>query len=424
MDGMAIKQSKDADLEQVGLLKKGDILAVKAFCDETSSTQSKGDKDLKKRKLLAEFLQTSSGKKNDKKKKLAKEIPREKPEKKKKIQLGWKHHNNATRKYETVHLRYGGGTRSLDLPLSSDRIDIISAGSSVYFPDNECMYGNISNMRISLGDYTGKEITSENFSLENYIETRKLEKVKLFILTKEYEVDTSSDEDSDFILENPVFQDDASKRCTSESKDLKQPNDNVSKNVSDSILKLDEKDDGHDNLLGSTKERESLKEQQNKEFMESLKADQSKEKRRKLMQARAHRVPMEAKDGIKVSVRHLSLGNITYSFEPSCTCYDVYNWVGSMSVTPEYFVLSTHSKEVDPSQSETSVCNTMLYMTEKEECPPYPGDDIYFLGYGPSTSKDRDDTIVIEDEQAETVSRYVNIVMFNNILSYLTNEYL
>lgn len=405
MDGMAIKRSKDADLEQVGLVKKGDILAVKAFCDETGSTQSKEvrDKDNKKRKLLAEFLHTSGGKKNDKKKKLAKEIPKEKPEKKKKIQLGWKHHNNATRKYETVHLRYGGGTRSLDLPLSSDRLDIISAGSSVYFPDNECMYGNISSMSISLGDYTGKEITSENFSLENYIETRKLDKVKLFILTKEYEVDTSSDEGSDYILENPVFEDDAS-----ESKDLKQPDDNVSKIVSVSILKIDEKDNGDGNLMGSTKERESLKEQQNKEFMESLKADQSKERRCKLMQARADRVPKEAKDGIKVSVRHLSLGNITYSFEPSCTCYDVYNWVGSMSVTPEHFVLSTHSKEVDPSQSVTSLCNTMLYMTEKEECSPYPGDDIYFLGYGPSTSKDDDDTIIIEDEQAaipETVSR-------------------
>ena len=98
-------------------------------------------------------------------------------------------------------------------------------------------------------------------------------------------------------MENPVFQDDASKRCTSESKDLKQPNDNVSKNISDSILKLYEKDDGDGNLMGSTKERESLKEQQNKEIMESLKAGQSKERRRKFKQARADRVLKEAKDG-------------------------------------------------------------------------------------------------------------------------------
>ena len=63
----------------------------------------------------------------------------------------------------------------------------------------------------------------------------------------------------------------------------------------------------------------------------------------------------------------------------------------------------------------------MLYMTEKEECSPYPG-DIYFLGYGPSTSKDHDDTIVIEDEQAtipETVSRYVNIENTKSFLKFV-----
>ena len=71
----------------MGLLKKGDILAVKIFCDKTGSTQSKEDrdKDHKKRKLFAEFLHSCGGKKNDKKEETTLRDSKEKPEKKKKI---------------------------------------------------------------------------------------------------------------------------------------------------------------------------------------------------------------------------------------------------------------------------------------------------------------------------------------------------
>lgn len=153
-------------------------------------------------------------------------------------------------------------------------------------------------------------------------------------------------------------------------------------------------------LIGSSSQREELKQQQDKDFLASLAADKEKEehamklradteRKSQLQAARSARVPPEPVDGepaVHISVRHLTLGVQKRKFKETENMSAVYDWVGSLSIHPESFTLSGCGlPKLKPSQPIITLNKLVLNMTETETTPNYPEEELNFLGYGPDS---------------------------------------
>ena len=61
----------------------------------------------------------------------------------------------------------------------------------------------------------------------------------------------------------------------------------------------------------------------------------------------------------------------------------VYDWVGSLSLTPEYFTLSmAGSMDLNPALPIETVGQATLSMHECNESPPFPDETVCFHGFG------------------------------------------
>ena len=164
-------------------------------------------------------------------------------------------------------------------------------------------------------------------------------------------------------------------------------------------------DDGQDTvsdgLLGTSDGRNSLREDQDKEYLDSLRKHQEKEQAKKgeilhcqeefaiqesLREAREMRVPAEpdiSELHVKVSVGYIVLGVITWKFPKSGPVGTVYDWVGSLSLNPEYFTLSmVDSMDLNPALPIETVGQTTLSMHECDESLPFPDETVCFHGFG------------------------------------------
>lgn len=124
MDAAAIKMATDEDLEKLGLVRKGDVLALRAFCTE-KSIDPKEERSEKKRKLLqilkSKLPRTKCSKAN------IEDAPKAMPVKKttRKISIGWQHFDEIQNRYTLVRLNRGGGTRHISIPTDSTKDDIL-----------------------------------------------------------------------------------------------------------------------------------------------------------------------------------------------------------------------------------------------------------------------------------------------------------
>ncbi|PFX13520.1 hypothetical protein AWC38_SpisGene22385 [Stylophora pistillata] len=163
-------------------------------------------------------------------------------------------------------------------------------------------------------------------------------------------------------------------------------------------------------LLGTSDERNSSMEDQDKEYLDSLRKHQEKEQAKKeellhcqeefaiqesLREAREMRVPVELDISelyVKVSVRHITLGVITRKFPKRGHVGTVYNWVGSLSLTPKYFILSlVGSMGLDPALLIETVDQATLSLLDCDESPPSPNEVVCFHGFGaPSETSSED----------------------------------
>ena len=86
---------------------------------------------------------------------------------------------------------------------------------------------------------------------------------------------------------------------------------------------------------------------------------------------------------VKVSVRHVTMGVITRKFSKSGHVGTVYDWVGSLSLTPEYFTLSmVCSMNLNPVLPIETVDQATLSMHECDESPPFPDETVCFHEFG------------------------------------------
>lgn len=141
-------------------------------------------------------------------------------------------------------------------------------------------------------------------------------------------------------------------------------------------------------LIGSSDEREALKQEQDHSLQCSLEADRKKEEERQKKEddasrkienlerkrkSRLSRVPQEptpchSGQNITIAVKHISQGKITRTFTEKDDMRSVYNWVGSLSLEPEYFRLSlSPGVAIDPLSSLYCVKGTLLHMEATED---------------------------------------------------------
>ena len=303
-----MRMATDGDFQALGLVRRGDILALRSFVPSTDKAkEERKSKLLKLTHLLGATSRKSNAASSRGKFCPSDDYPQSPPCKKtqscKKIQIGWQHYSENEKRYVSVRLVKGGGTREISVAIQSSYVEVLRTMKEVYFPDGTSTFGDEDVMTFKVGNFKGEEV-EEQFTLAKYVAKYKLTKVRLYLLTR-----TIDNNDSELL--KPVF------------------------------------DNGHDTfsdgLLGTSAERNSLREDQDKEYLDSLRKDQEKEQAKQeellrrqeefaiqesLREAREMRVPAKpdiSEVHVKVSVRHVTLGVITRKFPKSDYVGTVYD---------------------------------------------------------------------------------------------------
>ena len=374
MDVSAIMNADDELLKNMGLIEAGDRLSVRGFCSSTSQSGKDEDSTSKKRRLLEAFWATKKGRKGLPSKKCSQ---RSQPahtgnpekEKTKKVQLGWKHFKEEEDVYVLVPLAKGGGSRQVELSLSTTKWDLLKTCKALFFPNGDSFFGKEEEMAFDLANFMnekievtvnvdGKELP---FNIKNYIEAQKVKNARLYLRSRKL-YDYSSEE------------------CDNK----------------DTLSVMDfgrvEQETG---LIGSTEERQALLLEQDLAFQESLATDRQKriqleneanesKRKERLQHARAARIiPEPDANFVTVKVRHLSIGVCSRRFPAKAKISAVYDWAGSLSPDTENFTLCDPLGEILLPSAEISDRCTIT-MVKASQTPPLSDSDneIQFQGFG------------------------------------------
>ena len=146
MDFSAVTTATDNQLRELGVLRRGDLLSLQGFVKQKLKGENR---DEKKRKLL-DLLK---GKGKPKKKKAEDKTGtgsgatcsnKSKEKSQRKIQLGWLHFDPSQKRYVSVRLLKGGGTRTVSVEVNSNVQDLVKIGKSIFFPNGDSFVGNIA----------------------------------------------------------------------------------------------------------------------------------------------------------------------------------------------------------------------------------------------------------------------------------------
>lgn len=397
MDFKAIAMSSYSDLQELAGCVRGDAIHIKHFAEKKLEEKQKAESYQQKVQLLEETLQFGS--KNRSKAQNKQSVEKGKPIRKatRKVTIGWLHFNDSSRSYVQVREPSGGGVCSVELALHSTREEILKAGRNLFFKNGTSSFGCDEDMDITLYNFFRKEIQDEgNFTLEKYIDEYKRKEVKFFIASRKKSFQAcglaihshSEDDDEDDLMKSAYLDD----LC----------NDQLGWNfMEDGIgIVAPQNSDNDDKCNKRTKqnvveERRSLIAQQDKEYITSLEADKKKrqqlmeeeEKVKRqvaLMEARRARVPKEPCEGeekVVIRVRHITQGIVERAFSPNAFMNSVYDWVGSLNLVPEEFVLSDFKYDLLPSESVKSCSFSVLNMTTCSDMPTLD-DEVNFKGFG------------------------------------------
>ena len=424
MDAEVICNSTTLDLKQVGLEALGDIVSLKTFASELCKQEKNEQKSTNEKRQLLQALLTKSGPKRTSTvldgQKLAKRqrdtiIISPKP---RKVFLGWLHFNFEKQRYVAVRVAKGGGTRQVELPLSSNKEDVINIGKDLFFPDGCSSYGPSYKMSFGIANYQEKDVTEVKvdgvqlpFTLQRYIQESKLSRVRLYLTSKIVLDEEEVNEEDDII--NDI------------SSDFTFNND-----FPDNGWESDGPDDSL-NEVNSSLEMESLKErralvwQQDQEYKTSLAADKAKEESKKavltaeielaerqelLRVARSSRIPPEPtdqEDVVMIQVRRVHQGLVKRAFKAQERAARIYDWVGSLSPNPEYFRLADFSHTVVKLTQRACEIKSVLYMEESSSTlqvasnPVTAGDPLVNKSVVPETLPVVADAAVLSPELPE-----------------------
>ena len=378
MDVCAILNADDELLKDMGLIKAGDRLSLRGFCSSCSQSEKKEENQTKKRKLLEAFLDKKKGKKTVPTRKAPgqshpSQTVRGEKVKTKKVQLGWKHFKEEEGAYVLVPLLKGGGSRQVELPLSTNKWDLMKTCKALFFPDGKSIFGKEEEMAFDLANFKNEkiEITIKvegnelPFNINNYIDAYKVKNVRIYLRSQKI-CDYSSDEgDKEDLLP---------------------------------MIDINSVDNGTA-LIGSSKERQALVSKQDKEFQESLSADRQKlidleseatedERKVKIQQVRGARViPEPDANFVTVKVRHLIMGICSRRFPADAKMSAVYDWAGSLSPDTENFTLCDPFGVILLPNSELSDrCTISMVKASQTPSMSDSDDEIQFQGFGDTST--------------------------------------
>ena len=377
MDVDAVMNAENDVLIDMGLTKIGDRLSLRGYCKTCGHSDKPDDSTNKKRALLQAVLSSSKkGKKPDNTKKNSNQssLSVAKREKKtKKVQLGWKHFNEEELKYVQVPLRKGGGSREIEMQMSSNKLDLLKTSKSLFFPNGMSTYGKEEQMTFDLSNFKDEKIETTigvdrkvlPFNLTNYLAAHKMKNIRIYLQSQKLYDDSSDGEDE----EDPL--------------PMIYTND-TDKNTS---------------LIGSTDDRQALLEEQDKAYQESLNADKQKvkdlernasedERKQRIHQARVARVAPEPDiNYVTIKVRHVTMGLCSRRFSLDCNMVAVYDWAGALSPDIENFTLCDPFGLVLLPGSQL-VDRSTVSMVEVFHTPSLSetDSDIQFLGFGDTST--------------------------------------
>ena len=398
----------DTDLIDMGIVAKGDRLKLKAFC-ESKNQSNEDERALKKRKLkeileagklLRQPTPASKGKQQN--------TPKAGKKQTLKFEIRWKHFNEDSG-YKAKRIEQGGGVRTIHMKKDASALECLEEIKNIFFPEDETR----DKLEFQLADFMSKPIDlSDKFSPEEYKSRYNLHTPRLFLLTKERHIETSSEE-SDSELMKPAF-----------SPIFNEEHECLVDAMHDSATFVPISDDTC-SLIGSSEERITLMDEQMAEYNASLNADREKETQsaleesrkeniRKSRESRVTNEPSECSPYVAVSVRHPSFGIIRRRFPPDCKVTAVYDWVGSLATTPEDFSLSlSHPRiKIHPDDNISLISSSVLYMSEVEH---------YLIPHEDVTSKSKEQEEATSFDQQEIEDNHpddhpiVGIVDLENI---------
>ena len=209
MDGAAVLYASDSALDELGLTAKGDLFALRAFCQKKKKLLEQIFSKRKKKSSSVGARSNSSEKENVKTRK---------------VLLGWLHYKPEKRKYVMIRTPDGGGTRDVDLPHDSTKEDIVEYAVGMFFEGGSSKFGAAENMEFNLGNFKCEQIsdvaysdgTTKPFTLSGYFEATKLKKARLYLMstlsdpvgeTKRARTSSSGDDDDNDDLSKPTFSD-------------------------------------------------------------------------------------------------------------------------------------------------------------------------------------------------------------------------
>ena len=328
MDYQAVIMSSAEDLEQMGYLK-GDAMNLKYFAQSQLDQEKKKESTKEKKQILEDILSESQGRKR--KSTTTSHAPASKQTRK--VTIGWLHYDESIRSFKQIKSAKGGGVCVVDLALISTYNDMVSHAKALFFQDDHSFFGYAKDMDFGLANFQRQTMDEDdNFTLQFYIEKYQRKPLKLFLTSRKRAK-----------KEKAILIPDDDKGCY--DSDWSGSEFDSSAWHTEEVMKVSDTND--------LDKRRELITSQDKEFEESLKADQAKRQRlmeeeqavkrqHDVMYARKGRVPEEPGAGepsVLVRIRHLTLGLIEYHFRPTAKMSAVYDWVGGQSFIPENFVL-------------------------------------------------------------------------------------
>lgn len=361
---------KEKDLEEMGLVAKGDRAKLVAFCSrEVRKKQlkeiiEKGKSTRVQTKVQHKSLSSTS---------TAPKSPRPTL----KVELRWKHYVDGIG-YKVKKAAEGGGVRVQTLSRLASLEECHQTAENLFFPNGENPEGSLEDLITNLADFKGDLLDSlEPFTLEGYKSKYALHTVRLVLLTRaKKEVCTieSSDESSDegisaqaLHMKSSIF-------------------DVLPRPISLTSPGCNKGPDSVSSLIGTTSERATLRKEINEEYEKSLSADRAKQnedrkeeediaRRERLRATRKRSAPPEpasSEPHISISVRHPDLGVVSRSFALNSKASGVYSWVGSLASSPEHFALIQPSPRriLYPDANTACVASSMLYMEELDNSLP------------------------------------------------------
>ena len=98
------------------------------------------------------------------------------------IELGWLDFDNKIGDFRQVRTQSGGGTRSLNIPVSASQEDVIEVGKNLFFPDGRSKKGLVGNFDFVLKDFQANNVKED--TIEDMYTACRLKMLRVYLCSR------------------------------------------------------------------------------------------------------------------------------------------------------------------------------------------------------------------------------------------------